>query len=330
MTRRQPPSRPAWVGVACVAFCLATAGRVWGQRLLAYASERSGNTDIRVMRASGVGDTPVTTHPSLDRHPTWSPDGRQIAFASDRDGVSQIYVIGRDGTELRRLTDDPQGAREPDWHPSEGRLLYSVWQAGGVADILTVDVDSGRVRNVSATALEWESAPAWSPNGKQIAAHWSEFPNAPAAVLGIAIMRDDGGHVAEFERRGMSLSGPSWSPDARRLALLRYPIAGDDGLAIYVLDMDGDELHRLTEALNDRWPSWSPDGKEIAFTTYRDGDGEIYSITTASKVLRRVTHRPGGDYEATWSPLGLAVQSPFSMSPTFWAWLKGPSTPFHR
>jgi TolB protein len=257
-----------------------------------------------------VGDTRVTTHPSLDRHPTWSPDGRRIAFASDRDGVSQVYVIGRDGTGLRRLTDDPQGAMQPDWHPSEARLLYSVWQAGGVADIFTVDVDSGRVRNVSDTALEWESAPAWSPDGKQIAALWSEFPNAAAAVAGIAIMRDDGGHVAEFGRRGVWLGSPSWSPDGRRLALLRHPVARGHGLAIFVLDMDGDELHRLTEALNDRWPSWSPDGREIAFTTYRDGDSEIYSITTASKVARRVTHRPGSDYEAAWSPLGLAVESP--------------------
>jgi dipeptidyl aminopeptidase/acylaminoacyl peptidase len=111
--------------IAILVFSLSLASVGQAQRRIAYASDRGGNTDVRIMKASGAGDRRMTTHPAEDRDPTWAPNGRQIAFASDRDGVPQIYVIDLDGTGLRRLTDIPRGAHEPDWHPSGSRLLYS-------------------------------------------------------------------------------------------------------------------------------------------------------------------------------------------------------------
>src|SRR5262249_7660168 len=39
-----------------------------------------------------------------DRHPRWSPDGKQILFESNRSGDTQLWPIGLDGGEARQLT----------------------------------------------------------------------------------------------------------------------------------------------------------------------------------------------------------------------------------
>lgn len=55
----------------------------------------------------------VVSHPSDDRHPTWSPDGKMLAFVSDRDGDRDIFAINADGTGLKKIV----GARRDDEHP---------------------------------------------------------------------------------------------------------------------------------------------------------------------------------------------------------------------
>lgn len=197
MTGRHSSSRTAWVGVVCLAVCLALPVGGQSQRRIAYASQRVRNTDVRIMKASGDDDRRVTTHPTEDRHPTWSPDGRQIAFTSDRDSVSRVYVVNLDGTGLRRLTDDPVRALGPDRRPRGSRVFYSVWDEGFPGQVFTVDAETGRVRKVTGTPIQWESDPEWSPDGEFIATSWWEFPNVRiVSPSDIAIIRDDGEHVA--------------------------------------------------------------------------------------------------------------------------------------
>jgi TolB protein len=64
-------------------------------------------------------------------------------------------------------------------------------------------------------------------------------------------------------------------------------------------------LKTLTSAsAHDNFPSWSPKGDRIAFTSDRDGDYEIYTISPDGTDLRRLTHSPGNDAHNSWSPDG--------------------------
>lgn len=60
--------------------------------------------DLYKVNAKGGEAVRLTSQPSYESSPVWSPDGRQIAFASDREGNMDVYVMPADGGSARRLT----------------------------------------------------------------------------------------------------------------------------------------------------------------------------------------------------------------------------------
>ena len=54
-------------------------------------------------------------------------------------------------------------------------------------------------------------------------------------------------------------------------------------------------------------PSWSPDGRQIAFTSFRNGNGEIYVMATNGSAQRRLTRNDTHDDHAKWSPDGTRI-----------------------
>src|SRR5262249_45720932 len=52
--------------------------------LLAFSSNRSGNSEIYVRRVEGGQEVNVTNDPGEDFQPAFSPDGKSIAFVSTR------------------------------------------------------------------------------------------------------------------------------------------------------------------------------------------------------------------------------------------------------
>ena len=52
------------------------------------------NRDIYILHADGSRETPVVRHPSHDRFPVWTPDGKNLLFTSDRTGATGYWMIG--------------------------------------------------------------------------------------------------------------------------------------------------------------------------------------------------------------------------------------------
>ncbi len=69
------------------------------------------------------------------------------------------------------------------------------------------------------------------------------------------------------------------------------------------MNADGSDQTRLTNnAAHDYSPTWSPDGAKIAFTSYRDGNAEIYVMNTDGSGVTRLTNNAAIDFAPTWSP----------------------------
>jgi len=76
-----------------------------GGTKLAFASERTGNREIYVIREDGSGLTNVTNDPATDRFDGWAPSGDWIAFESDRNGPWHIFAVNPEQGELWQITD---------------------------------------------------------------------------------------------------------------------------------------------------------------------------------------------------------------------------------
>jgi Tol biopolymer transport system component len=88
----------------------------------------------------------------------------------------------------------------------------------------------------------------------------------------------------------------------------RYKWEFPTGMDIFRANLDGSNLVRLTDAPGyDAEGSYSPDGKQIVFTSFRDGDGEIYIMDADGKNARRITHAKGYDGGPFFSPDGKRI-----------------------
>ena len=129
-----------------------------------------------------------------DLLPAWSPDGKEIAFVTnrgddpDRTENWDVYLIeAKAGAKERQLTTAP----EADAHP------------------------------------DWESAPAWSPDGKTIAyIHGGDPKKIEYATHSLAIIPAAGGAAKiltpDLDR---NVVRPHWSPDGKSI----FALVEDDG-----------------------------------------------------------------------------------------------------
>ena len=117
-------------------------------------------------------------------------------------------------------------------------------------------------------------------------------------------------------------SGPSWSPDGKRIAFSSYRDGHPDRRPgwltseIYVMDADGGNQQNITDHPNsDLSPAWSPDGKRIAFGSDRDEildihgfpTYEIYVMDADGENPQNLTNNRHDDWAPSWSPDGKRI-----------------------
>lgn len=75
------------------------------------------------------------------------------------------------------------------------------------------------------------------------------------------------------------------------------------------MNADGSDQINLTNYGSgwDDYPIWSPDGNKIAFSSYRDGNFEIYVMNVDGSNQFNLTNHPAGDTNPVWSPDGAKI-----------------------
>ncbi|MBC7250283.1 MAG: PD40 domain-containing protein, partial [Anaerolineae bacterium] len=189
---------------------------------------------------------------------TTSPQTFRLAFASDRDGNLEVYVMDGDGQNVRRLTEYPTWDSYPAWSPDGTQLAFlrlSMTEAGEMASVeenglYLINSDGGdEVQLVSVAKMSVESAPAWSPDGTQIAYTVLEETGTETPRSSIYVVSRQGGEPTAVLTNTYTVSYLSWSPDGAYL--LFTSSGGSLGPRVSTLDLETGEVAMLGN------PAWT-------------------------------------------------------------------------
>jgi TolB protein len=176
---------------------------------IAFASSRTGNTEIYAVNSLGAGVRRLTQGKGPDVSPIWNPKtNAQIAWVSGRTGLPQIYTMASDGTNVGRMTDEGY-AVSPSWSPN-GQFLAFAWVrhygpgAPGASDIYIMDVASKQWAQLTHDGGR-NDFPSWSPDGRHIV-----FQSNRTGKVQIWTMLADGSQQRQLTTSGDN-SQPNWS-----------------------------------------------------------------------------------------------------------------------
>ena len=172
------------------------------------------------------------------------------------------------------------------------RLLYvSVTRVPGGKDYyrLTLADSDGARPIVLLESREPVLAPAWSPDGKEIA--YVSFETDRPAIYRQNLATGQREQLTNFP--GLNGS-PAWSPDGNSMAMV---LSKDGSPDIYLMNLATKNLTRITRHYAiDTEPTWMPDGNSLMFTSDRGGRPQIYRYDLKSGATERVTFE--GAYNA--------------------------------
>jgi Tol biopolymer transport system component len=212
-----------------------------------------------------------------DYFPVWSPDGWRIAFTRIIDWTKQnIYVMNADGTGQTALTSHDGVDQFPAWSPDGSKIAFSSDRDADMALYLMNADGTGVVRLTENSSF----FPSWLPDGSKIVftCGWDVCTINPDGTGEVNLTNHQADEWAV---------GHASSPDGTRILFNRYH--GDDNSDIYLMNVDGTDLVRLTNTLwYEETAGWSPDGTKILFTRnghvhYMNADGTgIVGVTIAA------------------------------------------------
>jgi Tol biopolymer transport system component len=219
---------------------------------LLFDSNRGGSQDIWLQSGRGSNPVQLTTDPSDEFGPTWSPDGREVAYYAVRDGVRHIFVMRATGQDVVQVTADSLQDQQPKWSP-DGESLVFYRRDGAGRDRLFVTTRSADSTWGEPRLLTEEpgTGSAWSSDGRWIAftdqagnlrvvdatGGPSRLLAGPADVGGLPIRRPHWlwGEPAMLARvEGPGGTGGIW----------RFSIAGDPPVELVRLDDPDRPVHR--------------------------------------------------------------------------------------
>lgn len=172
-------------------------------------------SDIYKMGADGSNPVRLTSDGSQNAQPVFSPDGTRIVFSSTRNGASEIYSMAPDGSNPVNLTNHPANDEgKLSFSPDGARIAFaSDRDHGGATDfdsseIYTMAADGSNQIRLTNNA-RWDGAPAFSPDGAQIAFASRNTASSASGVVAIFTMARDGANLLQRTSRPVA-EHPDW------------------------------------------------------------------------------------------------------------------------
>jgi eukaryotic-like serine/threonine-protein kinase len=259
-----------------------------GSRAAVVATDQqNGNRDIWLVTLADGGLTRLTSHPTNDWFPVWSPDGREMIFASDRDARGTFYrtsTIGTSGEERVFIAASTGGSYPTDWSDDGRGLAFHSYPRG---DIFLLPL-SGNVlptRLVESPFTDWVAA--LSPDRRWVAYVSDETGIEEVYVKPMA-------HPGKYR---VSVNGgvhPRWRRDSRELFFLgprnelMTVVVGAGPSFVSSPPVQLHEGCRGTRRLTYEYVyDVAPDGRSLWICPGDDGASAIATVNWASSLPRR-------------------------------------------
>ncbi|MEM9929272.1 MAG: PDZ domain-containing protein [Bacteroidota bacterium] len=153
--------------------------------------------DIWTVAMDGTDVRRITSTPTIESNPHFSPDGKWLAFSSSRDGGYAVYVVSAQGGMPKRLTWHPSGGDVRGWTNDGKSVLFASRRNSAPTSInrlWTIPAAGGPAEQVT---MQWSNDGSYSPDGKKMAIdkmsrwddEWRAYrggQNTPLIILDLA------------------------------------------------------------------------------------------------------------------------------------------------
>jgi hypothetical protein len=197
------------------------------------------------------------------RYPHVSSDGRRIVFTVQNAGTSHLMIADTDDIEgtRRLLLRSPRFEQvyTPRFSPDGRKVAFSQWRRGGYRNIRILDLDSGRIQDVTHDRA-LDTGPTWSPDGRTL-----YFSSDRTGIANIYAWNVASGALRQVTNVLGGAYHPAVSPDGRRMVYIGYSRLGFD---LWTLDLDPDSFRTARPYVDDRPPP-SPADDTLAIQAKR-------------------------------------------------------------
>ena len=214
-----------------------------------------------------------------DRHPRWSPDGKEILFESNRSGSFQIWTIEIGGGEARQLSDIATEANTAIWSPDGKQIAFvsAVWpeysdkpykESNALNKKRLEENEKNPVKAKVFTKLFFRHWVEWVEDKRQ---HLFVMPVAGGEPRDVTPGDRDAYPTSDTFSVGDDFT---FSPDSQYLVYTAPPVeheAWSTNYDLWRVPVAGGKAECLTKdnAAADGAPKFSPDGKRLAYRAQR-------------------------------------------------------------
>ncbi|MEJ2600523.1 MAG: hypothetical protein P8Z00_19465 [Anaerolineales bacterium] len=275
---------------------------------IAFASNRSGTTQIWIANMDGSDLRQITDIADGACQPAWSPDGQRLVFISPCESNHESYpgaglfVINVDGSESDPvpLTNTLGGDYDPAWSPDGTHIAFTTLRDGGRPHIYVYSLEDRSVERIS-EEYSRDMQPAWSPDGSKIA--FITTRNGPYQIW---LMDANGQNQTLFSHSKDKINTyPTWSPDGQ-LILFTQKTKPDAFPRLVVAPLDEDGMREFIINQNPipmREAKYSPDGFWMAAESWPEGQNHSIYVMTANGAGREsMDSNSANDFDPAWRP----------------------------